>query len=128
MTLIWRTISVFASRTLARPGFLAERAASIRALLADRLQITADDKLLTPEWGAPEALIDRRVRSCRASFPGVPLPGKLGISADMFPYDPMHQTFVNIYEDGELTRQMILNRVHESRGSRGRYAAGRHCR
>jgi len=27
----------------------------------------------------------------------------------MFPYDPVHQTFINIYEDSELRQQMIFN-------------------
>jgi hypothetical protein len=35
--------------------------------------------------------------------------GKLTIAAHLFPYDPNHQTFINVYEDGELVRQEILN-------------------
>jgi hydrogenase/urease accessory protein HupE len=31
----------------------------------------------------------------------------------MFPYDPMHQTFVNFYERGTLTSQAILDRDHD---------------
>jgi hypothetical protein len=31
----------------------------------------------------------------------------------MFPYDPMHQTFLNVYEDGALT-QAILDRGRDS--------------
>jgi hydrogenase/urease accessory protein HupE len=30
----------------------------------------------------------------------------------MFPYDPVHQTFVNIYEANDLTSQTILDRNH----------------
>ena len=92
------------------PVLLAERAASIHALLTDRLQITADDKPLKPEWGMPEPLLDRESVRVVLRFPGVPAPKKLGITADMFPYDPVHQTFVNIYEGEDLTRQLILNR------------------
>ena len=94
-------------------SFLAERAPSIRALLADRLQITADGKALKPEWGMPEALVDRQAVRVILRFPGVSVPGTLGISARMFPYDPVHQTFVNIYEDEDLTRQVILNRFQD---------------
>ena len=35
--------------------------------------------------------------------------GKVTIAADLFPYDPNHQTFINVYEGGELVRQDILN-------------------
>ena len=34
--------------------------------------------------------------------------GHLKIDAALFPYDPNHQTFVNVYEDGVLVRQDIL--------------------
>jgi len=30
----------------------------------------------------------------------------------MFPYDPTHQTFINVYERDELTSQVILDRAH----------------
>ncbi|HZI51658.1 MAG TPA: HupE/UreJ family protein [Terriglobia bacterium] len=96
------------------PGYVAERAPSIRALLADRMQITADGKVLKPEWGAVEPVVDRQSVRVVFRFPGVPVPGKLGISATMFPYDPVHQTFVNIYEGDDLTRQLILNRFQTS--------------
>ena len=91
-------------------AFVTERAASIRALLADRMQIMADGKVLKPEWGAVEPLVARQAVRVVFRFTGVAKPGKLSISATMFPYDPVHQTFVNIYEDDELTRQLILNR------------------
>ena len=35
--------------------------------------------------------------------------GKLTIGAHLFPYDPDHQTFINVYEDDVLVRQEILN-------------------
>jgi len=38
----------------------------------------------------------------------------------MFPYDPNHQTFVNVYENDSLTFQMILDRAH----TRFEYFAG----
>jgi hydrogenase/urease accessory protein HupE len=92
------------------PAFLLERSQSIRALLVSRLHIEADGKALSPEWDMPEVLADRQAIRFNLRFPGVPRPGSIAISGRLFPYDPNHQTFVNIYEDGELTRQVILNR------------------
>jgi hypothetical protein len=37
-------------------------------------------------------------------------PGALSILTRMFTYDPIHQTFVNVYEDDALRQQMIFNR------------------
>jgi hydrogenase/urease accessory protein HupE len=89
-------------------GILAERAASIRALANARLHIMTDGRPLEIPWGEPENLEDRQAIRIAAKIPGATA-GKVGIVADMFPYDPMHQTFVNIYEDGEIARQVILN-------------------
>lgn len=37
-------------------------------------------------------------------------PGHLGIGARLFPEDPAHQTFVTVYEGGEVRWQEVLNR------------------
>ena len=44
----------------------------------------------------------------KLSFTLGPRPGRLDIHAVLFPYDPIHQTFVNIYEEGTLRQQSIL--------------------
>jgi len=94
------------------PALLLEQAKAIEALVTERLQIIVDGKTLTAQWGTPELLVERQaVRISMQAF-GV-APSRLGITASMFPYDPMHQTFVNIYEDGEITRQVILNRSEQ---------------
>jgi hydrogenase/urease accessory protein HupE len=36
-------------------------------------------------------------------------PGALTIDTKLFPYDPQHQTFINIYERGALRQQLIFN-------------------
>jgi len=45
---------------------------------------------------------------------GAKMPGRLNVSGALFPYDPSHQTFVNIYEGGALRRQAILDAHHPS--------------
>jgi hydrogenase/urease accessory protein HupE len=92
------------------PAFLAERAAAIRSLLSARLQLSADGSASEPEWDAPEVLHDRESVRFLLRYPSVQAkPAHITIHAALFPYDPLHQTFVNIYEDGELTRQLILD-------------------
>lgn len=93
-------------------GFLADQAVSIRTLLTARLQIVADGRLLASEWGDPEVLRDQQSLRFTLRYPSVTsTPGRLAIQASMFPYDPAHETFVNVYENGELTRQVILDRA-----------------
>lgn len=91
---------------------VAEAAASIRTLLTPRFQIVADGRTLVPQWSEPEILHDRQSVRFKLTFPGATAAAAiLSISARMFPYDPVHQTFVNVYEDGSLAQQMILNRM-----------------
>lgn len=76
------------------------------ALFADgheaRWQVTAVRAL--PEGGGIEL----------AWTAPAPSTGKLTIAADIFPYDPNHQTFVNVYDGDALTRQEVLSHVHDT--------------
>jgi hydrogenase/urease accessory protein HupE len=96
---------------LMNPAVAAEASGSIRALLGPRFQLIADGRTLAPEWSEPEILRERQSLLFRLRFPGVSTPGTMGITAKMFPYDPVHQTFINVYEEGDLTQQVILNRL-----------------
>ena len=92
------------------PAFLAERAALIRSLLSARLQLSVDGSPTEPVWDIPEVLRERESVRFLLHFPSIrSKPAHITIHAALFPYDPLHQTFVNIYEDGELTRQLILD-------------------
>jgi hydrogenase/urease accessory protein HupE len=109
----------------------AQKAGALEHLLGDRLSFTAADQPLTIAWGPIEALPDRQslrlpftLRSDRGQPPS-PLrgfggpgtgvrPSVLRVTALLFPYDPQHQTFVNVYEDGALRQQVILDGGHTS--------------
>jgi hypothetical protein len=79
-------------------SFLAQRANAIVALLSPRLVVSADGKPLAASWSGVEPVADRQsIRlqfRCALSAPA----GTVTISTAMFPYDPIHQTFLNIYE------------------------------
>jgi hypothetical protein len=91
---------------------VAERASAIRALLAPRLELDADGQRLTPEWSEPEILRERQSLRLRLRYPAAAAPGTVALNTIMFPYDPQHQTFVNMYEGETLTSQMILDDKH----------------
>ena len=40
--------------------------------------------------------------------------GRLEVRAHIFPYDPNHQTFLNVYESGALVRQEVLSAIRPS--------------
>jgi hydrogenase/urease accessory protein HupE len=97
---------------LLEPDVVAERASAIRALLAPRLQLDADGRRLTPEWSEPEILRERQSLRLRLRYRAAAAPGAVALNTVMFPYDPQHQTFVNMYEGETLTSQMILDGRH----------------
>jgi hydrogenase/urease accessory protein HupE len=96
---------------LLEPAVLASRAEAITTLLRNRIQLLGDGRPLDAgSWSAPEALPERQSIQVRARVAtGRPL-GVLTVNASLFPYDPQHQTFLNLYERGVITSQAILSR------------------
>jgi hypothetical protein len=80
--------------------------ARLEDLVGPRLRLTADRSPRLPEWTGLEVVPERF--GLKLSFTLGGRPGRLDVSAVLFPYDPIHQTFVNIYEDGALRQQSIL--------------------
>src|SRR6266571_3124856 len=105
---------------LLESGVVAEREQAIRSLLVSRLALAVDGRPLSAEWSPPEILHDRQSLRLHLRYPIAAPPGTVAVSTVMFPYDPNHQTFVNVYERDELTSQVILDRAH----ARMEYFAG----
>jgi hypothetical protein len=117
---------------VANPDSLLDQATAARyrdalvALLSPRLSLTFDNRPVTITWGAIDVVPDRQ--SLRLAFTvSSGRPGQIGIHAYLFPYDPIHQTFINIYEDSALKLQAILDASHRdtayySGSTQGRWA------
>jgi hydrogenase/urease accessory protein HupE len=103
-------LNVTRSEDLLNASLVAQRAPAIVALLQSRFTLAADGRALTPRWSpTPEILPERQSLRFDVQYELPAPPGTLQLSAMMFPYDPSHQTFVNVYEGGALT-QAILDR------------------
>ncbi|MBW8862129.1 MAG: HupE/UreJ family protein [Acidobacteria bacterium] len=85
-----------------------QRAAELTRLFSDRLAVSADGRRLSPQWLAPDVVADRQSLRFPVRFALSSRPGTLTVFARIFPYDPQHQTFLNIYE-GEALTQAILD-------------------
>jgi hydrogenase/urease accessory protein HupE len=99
---------------LADPGFVDRQAKTLTELVTPRLTLFADGRAI--QWTvtrvAPVAGQDAVELTWRAPSPGTV--GRLTIAAHLFPYDPNHQTFVNVYEGDALVRQEILSATRTS--------------
>ncbi len=104
-------LNVTVADSLLQPDVAASYRNALVALLSPRLSLTFDGQAVTPAWTAFDVVPDRQ--SLRLSFTiPHPRPGRVAIDAYVFPYDPIHQTFVNLYEDGALKHQAILDADH----------------
>ena len=95
------------------PARLAEHSPALIALLRDRLQIWVNGVRLDGTWTSAVALADRQAIQLRVSYRAGAPPPSLTVAARLFPYDPVHQTFVNIYERDALALQALLDRGRE---------------
>ena len=92
-------------------GVLETAGTRLANLLRERLHFTVDGRRLVVDataWSAPDPLVERQSVSLRARVALERGPGVFEVAAEMFPYDPAHQTFINFYDAGELTSQAIL--------------------
>lgn len=79
-------------------------------LVRDRVRIANDGQILAAaSWSDPEPLPERQSVRLRARFELQQQPGRIDVMTVMFPYDPQHKTFLNVYERGAITAQAILD-------------------
>ncbi len=83
--------------------------AVLAALLTRRLVVTIDGQPVAVTLSDMAALPDRQALRFTLAAPTTGRPGRVAIDARLFPYDRQHQTFVNVYEDGALRHQAIID-------------------
>lgn len=96
------------------PRVAAAEAPRMYALLTPRLAVDATGAPVRPEFRGLEVLADRDAIRFALRFVTGSVTGAMRVRSVLFPYDPNHQTFVNVYEDGALRHQAILDRTRAS--------------
>ena len=88
------------------PAIAESIRARLTALLTPRFTIRTD-RLLVPEWQAIDVLPEQSGVRLHFRIP-IDRPATVSVRARMFPYDPVHQTFLNVYEDDTLRQQQVF--------------------
>lgn len=101
-------LNITPQEQLAQQAFVESQRVAIGALLSTRLNIRADGRLLIPEWTGIEALPDQQAVRLRFRLAADGIPGSVSFQPSLFPYDPLHQTFVNVYEEAVLRQQAVF--------------------
>ena len=99
--------------------FVQTRGQQLTRLVLSRFSILADGRTLNAIPVDVSSVPDRRAARVRLRYAATN-PGLIDISCSLFPYDAMHQTFVNIYDEGRLRRQFVL----DARQTRAAYYSG----
>ncbi|MBL8190069.1 MAG: HupE/UreJ family protein [Acidobacteria bacterium] len=98
--------------TLLEPSRANSLKETIQNLLRPRLLIETDVQPIDFEVLAVESIPDQQALSLRLGFQTKATPVSLSVNCSLFPYDPLHQTFINVYEDDALTHQDITDKDH----------------
>lgn len=87
--------------------------AQLRQLAATRMGIAFDGQTAEYAWQPLVVLPERQSLQLRFTL-AQPLPSAVLINMHLFPYDPKHQSFVDIYEGDQLRHQAILDATKTS--------------
>jgi hydrogenase/urease accessory protein HupE len=84
---------------------------AITKLVQSRLTVAAEGEALHDvTWSAPEGGPDRQSIRVHGTYTLAQPAGRVDIATVMFPYDPQHKTFLNVYENEAVTAQAILDK------------------
>jgi hypothetical protein len=89
------------------PAFLQRERQRILDLITPRISLRTDRALIM-QWGAIQPMKEELALRIAYRIPDEH-PGALEIDTNLFPYDPIHQTFINVYEGADLRQQKIFN-------------------
>jgi hydrogenase/urease accessory protein HupE len=103
---IARELDIDEPADLLEEGRLQQRESAIMSLLSGRIHL-AGETTLQPHWSVLRPAPERDAVVLAFTVAGEPPPA-LQVDAHLFPEDPMHQTFVNIYEGGDLAQQWVF--------------------
>jgi len=101
-------LNISDSERLLDPAFASQQSRALAALFGPRLSVAADGRRLDPEWSTLDVIPDRQSVRLHVGYRIAAAPGTVTVDALLFPYDPAHQTFLNIY-DGDALTQAILD-------------------
>jgi hydrogenase/urease accessory protein HupE len=83
-------------------------ATTLITLLSPRITVAADGRPLKAAWSPQvEAIPERQSLRLQLSYRLDAPAGTVSVSAQLFPYDPSHQTFLNVYEGAALTQAIV---------------------
>ncbi len=94
------------------PTVARRHEAALAAVLVARLHLVLDGRPAAVTLSDITPVPDRQGLRFTVSAAASTAPGRVQVETTLFPYDPNHQTFVNVYEGEALRHQAILDARH----------------
>ena len=94
------------------PTVARRHEAALVAALTARLHLVFDGRPVAVTLSDITPVPDRQGLRFTLTTAAGAAPGRVRVDATLFPYDPNHQTFVNVYEGDTLRHQAILDARH----------------
>jgi hydrogenase/urease accessory protein HupE len=107
-------LNVTPAESLLDPAIAESKKEAILGLLRSQLPLMADGQPLNLELLRIDPLPERQAVALQLRFETKTFPAVLKIRCTLFNYEPEHQTFLNIYEEGLLTHQEIFDQARMS--------------
>jgi len=86
---------------------------AVAAILSSRFILEADGERLTAELHGMEPVVDQKDIRLHLHFASSKPPRHLRVNCRLFPYDPRHKTFIDIYRGNRLERQIVFDEHNE---------------
>lgn len=94
------------------PTVARRHEAALAAVLTARLRLLFDGRPVAVTLSDIIPVPDRQGLRFTVSAAASGAPGRVQVETTLFPYDPNHQTFINVYEGEALRHQAILDARH----------------
>jgi len=94
---------------LLTPTGLNQQKGTVAAIISARLLLEADGEMLRLELLRIEPVADQKDIRLHLHFAWTKRPDNLRVNCHLFPYDPRHKTFLDIYQSDKLERQVIFD-------------------
>jgi hypothetical protein len=102
-------LGLSSTEPLATEAGVRQHQDAIARLMSARFGLVADGGVAGWQVTTVKALPDQTAIEVGWRSSDV-MPGRLEVKVEIFPYDPNHQSFLNVYEGTALVRQEVLNR------------------
>lgn len=95
---------------LLQPAVLTSQKAALAAIVDSRLALVVNGEKIPAVLTGIEPVPERNDVRLHMRFAWAQTPLAFHVQGVLFPYAPRHKTFVNIYQDGSLKRQGIIDK------------------